>query len=224
MLDRAHSRTAIALSDLHLLKLPADAWVELLEDSFELLRVAILHATHLVALLDEQLGDTAPGKQDSPVLELPTRPLSVIERLAVFVDLPLLSRAGVQTLVDLAIEAEEVRYEPGHVVLERGAPRDRGVLVLEGIVSATRDAPDLSRRFGPGSMVCGAAAFGPTSTAWRAVAITEVRALSITAESWFDLLEEHFDIAKSVLAGRALERERLLDQLATRDPGVVFAH
>jgi CRP-like cAMP-binding protein len=225
LLDRAHTRTAIAVSDLHLLAVPADAWTELLEDSFELTRASIIGATAAVALLEEQVGWT-DATVDPPIAHLarlPKRRLNRVERLSVLIDVPILSRAGVQTLVDLAAIADEVAFEPGHKVLERGGPRDRAFLVLEGIVEASRAAPDVVRRFGAGTLVCGAAAFGAPSLAWQATAKTATRALSFQAEGWFDLMEEHFDIARAVLVGRALERERLLDELATRDPQIVFS-
>jgi CRP-like cAMP-binding protein len=223
MLDRPHTRTAVAVTDLHLLRLPAEAWVELLEDSFELTRASIIQSTAAVAMLEEQVHDPTALPVSIPLVKLPKRRLNLIERLSVLIDIPVLSRAGVQTLVDLAAQVEEVVFAPGQVVLERGAPRDRGFLVLEGLVDASRSAPDRTRGFGPGSIVCGAAAFGPQSLPWEARSRTETRALAILSEGWFDLMEEHFDIARAVLAGRALEREQLLDRLVLQDPNIVFS-
>jgi CRP-like cAMP-binding protein len=225
MLDRAHTRTARAVSDLHLLKVPTDSWTELMEDSFELTRASVVAATTAVAVLEQQLGWSGPSAVPVPIhlARLPKRRLNRVERLSVLIELPILSRAGVQTLVDLAAIAEEVVFEPGQVIFERGVPRDRGILVIDGVVESSRKEPDVVRRFGAGTIVGGAEAFGPPSLAWQAVAKTETRALSFLTEGWFDLMEEHFDIARAVLAARALERERLLDELVARDPKLVFS-
>ena len=69
--------------------------------------------------------------------------------------------------------------------------------------------------FGPGDIISGAGAFGEAALAWAARAKTKVRVLAFRIEDWFDLMEEHFDLVRSALAGSALERERLTDLLAS---------
>src|SRR5579883_2070201 len=54
VLDRPRARTAVALSDVQVMRVQADAWMELLEDSFELARAAVAEAIGSVAGLEEK--------------------------------------------------------------------------------------------------------------------------------------------------------------------------
>ncbi|HEY8041911.1 MAG TPA: cyclic nucleotide-binding domain-containing protein [Polyangiaceae bacterium] len=217
-LDRPRTRTATALDDLHLMKVQADAWLELLEDSFQLARGALFNQARTLASLEDQLGAGAdisgPG---APVtMWIPKRPLDLVERMATLTEMPLLQGAGVQTLADLAAVTTEVVFEPGQRLLERGVPRDRLLLVLEGEAEASRSAPEIVRRFGPGSLVCGAAAIGEPGLAWEVTAGVRTRVLSLLITDWLDLMEDHFDLLRAALATLTTERERLLDQLAAK--------
>ena len=52
LLDRPHTRTAVAETNLHLLKLRVDHWLELLEDSFGLARAALGNSVTTVAAVE----------------------------------------------------------------------------------------------------------------------------------------------------------------------------
>jgi CRP-like cAMP-binding protein len=222
VLDRPRSRTATVLVDTRIMRVRIDDWVELLDDSFELTRASILSSARRVALLEEELLDRgivpfAASGESSPAAG---RRLGVVERLAVMMDALPLRQAGVQTLSDLALVAEELTFETGDVLFDRETKRDRVFLVVQGAVVATRRPSDVEWTFGPGQIVCGAAALCDVPRAWRASAKSHVRALAFRIEDWFDLMEEHFDLVRSALAGLVLERERLLE-LASR--GEYFA-
>jgi CRP-like cAMP-binding protein len=217
VLDRARSRTAIVLVDTRIMRVRIDDWVELLDDSFELTRASILSSARRVASLEEQLLDKGivPWTASGGASQAPAgRRLGVVERLAVLMDALPLRQAGVQTLSDLALVAEERTFEPGDVLFDRGTKRDRVFLVVQGEVAATRRPSDVEWTFGPGHIVCGAAALSDISCAWGAGAKSHVRALAFRIEDWFDLMEEHFDLVRSALAGLVLERERLLELVA----------
>lgn len=94
-------------------------------------------------------------------------------------------------------------------------PRTRVFLVVEGQVEGLHESPDVAYSFGPGDIVLGAGAFGVPALAWNARATSRARLLAFGGEDWLDLMEEHFDLVRSALAGLALERERLLDLLAS---------
>jgi CRP-like cAMP-binding protein len=216
LLDRPRSRTAIVLADTRIMRVRIDDWVELLDDSFELTRASILSSARRVALLEEQLLDMGivPWTTSGGVSQAAGPRLGVIERLAALMDALPLRQAGVQTLSDLALVADELTFEPGDVLFDRGAKRDRVFLVVQGEVAATRRPSDVEWTFGPGHIVCGAAALSDVSCAWGASAKSRVRALAFRTEDWFDLMEEHFDLVRSALAGLVLERERLLELVA----------
>ena len=56
---------------------------------------------------------------------------------------------GVQALSDLAVASQEVSFERGAPLFDRGIQRDRIYVVLEGEIEASRAAPDLVRTAGP---------------------------------------------------------------------------
>jgi CRP-like cAMP-binding protein len=124
----------------------------------------------------------------------------------------LLRSAGVQPVSDLAVASQDVRFGPGETLFDRGTPRDRLYLVIEGEVEATREAPHVVRRAMAGEIVCGAASFGEPALAWKAVARGPVRALAFRVDDWFDLMEEHFDMVRSALAALSLAQEGLLEK------------
>jgi CRP-like cAMP-binding protein len=221
LLDRPRMRSAIVLDSPELMKVRADAWIELLEDSFELARAAVLRSAREVALLEVLLL----GKRvlPWPVGPRPSYPvgarLGLIERLALLMDAPPLRAAGVQTLSDLAASSEEVVVAPGSVLFEGQVTRSRFFLVVEGQVDGLHEPSNMVCPFGPGDIVSGAGAFGEPALAWTARAKTKARTLAFRIEDWFDLMEEHFDLVRSALAASALERERLLDLLASNPGG-----
>jgi CRP-like cAMP-binding protein len=218
VLDRPRLRTAVVLEDTQLMRVPVDAWVELLEDSFELTRASVLGSARQVALLEERLLDAGvvpwTGSTGGASLAAGVR-LRALERLALLMHALPLRLAGVQTLSDLALASEEVAFAPNDVVFEPSAKRERVFLVVEGRVAASRGPSDIVWTFHPGQIVCGAAAFGGAPATWSARAMSPVRALAFRVEDWFDLMEEHFDLVRSALAGLVLERERLLDLTAS---------
>jgi len=213
LLDKPRTRTAIALSDFHVMRIRSEAWIDLLEDSFPIARMAFINMSRNVA----QLEETVPLSwlEEPPAVlpfALPPGRLSLVERLAMLMDAPRLRGAGVQTLADLAAIAEEVIFAPGQIILESGAQRDRVFYTLEGDVLATRKNPDIERHFGPGNAVTGAACV--VEPAWEARAVTRVRALTIKVEDWFDLAEEHFDIVLASLGSLAGDRLRIMERMA----------
>jgi CRP-like cAMP-binding protein len=217
LLDRPHARTAIAETDLHLLKLRVDSWLELLEDSFGLARAAVRNSVITVAALEARRWTAEEAPHGAVITQVPPAlgPLAFVERLAVLAEIPLLRGAGIQVLVELADLMEEVTFEPGETIFERGNLRGETLLVLQGEAQGNRLDPGLRVVFGPGSVVGGVASLGEPVLAWEARAITRVRALSMRLEDWFDLMEEHFDLLRSALSGMALQREAILDDLST---------
>jgi CRP-like cAMP-binding protein len=219
VLDRPRPHTAVALTDMQLMKVDAEAWLDLLEDSFELARTALDRLARSVSGLEdavlEQTGGELPYPQ-VPEPRVPSAKLEAIERLALLVDQPLLRGAGVQTLSDLAALAREVVFQPGDVLVASSAHRPNVFLVVEGRVTATRPASRVVRTAAPGDIVCGTPALVRGSQPWEATAAARTRALSLRVDDMVDLMEEHFDMVRALLGALSVRRERLLDALAAR--------
>lgn len=223
LLERPRSRTAVAVTDVDLVTIPADGWLALIEDSFDLARMIVQNTARGLTVFYGVLGDASfLEPATAPSLPLPTGPLDLVEKLLILSEVDILTEADVQSLTDLASSAEEVSFAPGDVILPRGAVRERLFVIADGLAEASREEPAVRGRFGPGSVVAGAAAFGDASTPWRAVALTPVRALSIPIELLLDELEEHFDVVRAAMMAMANERERLFDALMEKDPTAIF--
>jgi CRP-like cAMP-binding protein len=211
ILDVPRVTTAIAETDLQLLRTPTSSWLEMIEDSFDLTRGSILVATRSATELELCL---AAPYAPAPIVPRIRRASTLIEKLTFMLDVPMLRGAGVQALADLASGTQEETFDAGQVVLERGVERDRLVFVVDGEVRADRASPEIVRTYGYAQLVCGAASIGPWSAPWRAVATVPTRTLSVPFEAGFDAIEEHFDLARSVLAAVATHRQLVLEQLA----------
>jgi CRP-like cAMP-binding protein len=222
--DRPHLRTATALASFRVQRLAADAWLELIEDSFEVARSMLENASRTLAELEDKVGPEIVNETAAapPFLPLPEGPLNTVERLALFAEIPALRGAGIQTLADLAVLANEVTFERDDVVWRRGDPPDRAYVVFDGELEASRESPNVVRRFGPGALVLGTSSLGGISPVWEARAITRSRALSFRLDESVDLMEEHFDMVRSVLSSLAMEREELLDRIARPSNGLVL--
>jgi CRP-like cAMP-binding protein len=219
LLERPHGRTAVALTDLRLLRLRVEHWLELLEDSFGLVRAAIRNAARTVAALEARRWATQTTPRGSIVVPLPpvAGPLSFVDRLAIFAEAPLFRGAGIQVLVELVDAMQEVTFEAGESLFERGHRRGESFFVLEGEVEGQRHDPEVKVIFGPGSFVGGVASLDEPILAWSARAVTPARALSMRLEDRFDLMEEHFDLVRSMLSQLAAVREDLLEGLEAAD-------
>jgi CRP-like cAMP-binding protein len=218
--DRPATHTATALEDVYGMRVSAVAWVEMLEDSSQLARSAVVNASRAVTQLEERvsMGDAVALDDRSLVSMVPPGTMTLVERLALLLDVRMLRLAGVQALADLAAVSEELSFAAGELVFERGVEHDHLVRIVEGEVLAERAGPAVVRRQGPGDLVCGTAILGHVAERWQARAVTPTRAISFSIEALFDLMEEHFDLVRSTLAALGARRELLLDRLAALTP------
>lgn len=210
LLERARTAPAVALTDVGLMKVRGETWLELLDDSFELGRVALLAMARSLAELEQQIAVSGDAEAAPPERRR-AGALDALERVETLLSEPLLRGVGVQAISDLAMMAEEHEFDAGQVIFERGVARERMFVVVEGTVMATRADPVCTRRATAGQLVCGAAAFAQPSLGWEARAESRVRLLSFRIEDWFDLLEEHSDLLRATLAAFASQLDKALD-------------
>ena len=211
ILEHPRSHAAVTVVPMQLLRVRMDAWLELLEDSFPLARMAVQRLVHSVAGLEEGLwknGSPLPSPVPVAFGALGS-PLDVVERLAVLMQAPPLRDAGAQPISDLASLCEEVSFANGESLFESGAASGRVFVLVQGRVSASKESPHVSWRGVPGQVVIGTAALGDTASAWKATAMTPVRALAFRVDDWLDVLEENFDMVRATLRSLATANERL---------------
>jgi CRP-like cAMP-binding protein len=225
LIERPRQHTATALTEVSLMRVRMDAWLDLLEDCFELARASVTGVANAVARLEESLWTmqrplaTSGARPGFPV----TSKLNVVERLALLMDAPILGGAGIQPLSDLAVACEEVVTEEGSPIFGRGGAGGRVFVLVAGTASGMREDPRAVWHGSAGDIVCGAAALGERLPAWEARAATRTTALAFRLEDWFDLMEENFDMVRSTLSALLTHRQSCLDQLATGIPGAAQA-
>jgi CRP/FNR family cyclic AMP-dependent transcriptional regulator len=211
LLERPRSRTAVATAPTHLLKMRSADWLELLEDSFELTRRIVTNFASGVHAL--RLRPPPLGGFDEPRPSMPDARgrLNLVERILLLREVPIFAHASIQTLTILAELADELTAATGEVLPSREGTESRLIVVASGEVAVS--AADLSTdgRFGRGSLVYGAAALDHASR-YEARANASARAIALSLEDYFDVMEEHFGLARSALMALSDERELLLDR------------
>jgi CRP-like cAMP-binding protein len=214
--DRPTTTTATVLGDFRGMRVPAVDWIDILEDSFQLARNAVINASRALTRIEERVPKDAPvsPREASLLSTVPPGELSLVERLALLLDVRMLRAAGVQALADLAAVSQQVSFAPGEPIVGRGIEREHLVRIVDGEVLAERDGPEIVRHYGAGDLVCGAAILGQVADPWQATAVTPTRGISFPIEALFDLMEEHFDLVRSTLAALGARRELLLGHMA----------
>ena len=212
--DKPRGRTATALTDVELLALSSEERLELLEDSFE-------HTRSLIRMTATRLDES--GRYGGAELDLATtlapkpEPLLLIERVFTLRDTPAFRKASIQALVSLAPSADEVRLAAGELLFERGEARGVLFVVVAGCLElecsyANGDHSRARHRYGSASLLGGAPSFGDALARQSARALTPAVVLRLREEDFYDVMEDHFDLARSALSYLASENERRLDE------------
>jgi len=218
MQDRARDRTAEAVTDTVALTVSADDWFELLEDNYEVTR----HAVAGVALGLYELGlRLAPtGGFPPPVPDdteaRPIRSFDTVERIIALREAPLLAKANVQPLTGLAASLEELRLGAGETLFRRGEPSSALFLVARGLIEVAREDPIVRAGFGPGEVVGGYGAIAHAEQPFDAIARIPSLVFRVGLEQYWDLMEDHFELARSLLAEMARAREHVMRRIADR--------
>lgn len=205
--DRPRVRSARALDKVELLALSAEDRLELLEDSFEHTRAVI---ARMAAGLDE-LGRYG-GQALEPAHTLAPRdePLPLIERVFTLRDTPAFRRATIQALVSLAPAADELRLAAGEVLFQPGEARGVLFVVVAGCLELTR-ADGGKERYASASLLGGGAALCAALARQSACALSPAVVLRLREEDLYDVMEDHFELARSVMRYLATEQEEALE-------------
>lgn len=219
-LQRPHKRTAIAETHVHAIAMDFEDYVEILEDNFEFSKNMLIRVLGTVHQLSLQLPPDrvfpAPEEQQALIKDevLQTgRSLNQIERLMVLHDSRYFQGAPIQALVTLARLAKEETWNDGDVLFQPGDPCDRIRIVARGTIEVRRTRPRIRAPFGPGGLVCAAAAIGNTTYEYEGTALTEATTLAIAKEDLYDVMEDHFGLAITMFGFVARENERVRGQL-----------
>jgi CRP-like cAMP-binding protein len=142
--------------------------------------------------------------------------VNLVDKIEVLRDSKVFRKANMQALVRLALLANEIRAGTDGVLFRRGEAAGSFFLVAEGVVEVSHEAPALVARFRRGDLVCGYGALGNADNQYDAVARTPAIVFSFSEEDFFDVMEEHFALTRSVLAAIASDYTRLVLERETR--------
>jgi CRP-like cAMP-binding protein len=217
MQDRPHARDARADTDTRVLVFSVEDWLDIIEDHGELGRAALLRhgesVRRMVAGLAPDGGFRAAPADVAPA----TSHLSdLVERMLTLSEIPVFERAGIQSLATMARVARPVRSVAGEVILAEDKPVNRVYVVSSGLVEMERTAPALSARFGPSTLVGGLSMFGLEKADFTIRAVSDSVVFHISQDDWLEIMDDHFDLARSVFLHMGTERQLFMGQLADR--------
>jgi CRP-like cAMP-binding protein len=219
LLARPRARTAVALTDVEAMELAAEDWLEILEDNPDYLaqlRREVPRDLHdkMILQLSPDGGFPEPTPDDGRAAWLE---MTAVDRLVALREIPVFRYASVQSIVECSRRAEVRRLEAGEVLFEEGEGRGKLSVVAAGIVAVERTkSPPIRGRFGRDQIVGGVTAFSERLDAYRAVAEVPSIVMTFRLSDLDDLCEDHFDLARSISRGSAIERERAQNAVARR--------
>jgi CRP-like cAMP-binding protein len=213
-IGRRRARTGIVSMESHVLALPYDAWLELMEDApayTATTRCVVARGVHEIVL-------ALPGHLAFEPSDTPAFPnAAFIYRIAALRKPLPFQTARVETLIELAKRATVLRAEPGELIAPPGPSSDRLFVVMRGRLDVERRvAPELVASFGPGQLVLGSAAFGGALRSYAVSAGAPTVALVLDHADIDAVGDDRFDLVRSALRGMSVERDRLMGLRARR--------
>jgi CRP-like cAMP-binding protein len=221
-LGRPYSRTARVLEDTHVLVIATSDYHDIMEDNFDFARAVLLDVFRMVHQLALRLPPNEVFPR-SPLqrLERPwlsVRRLNEIQRLMILRATEFAQNAPIQPLVVLANAAVERRLSRGRTLMRRQDPMTHLWFVGEGRLRVEHDAPPIDGVFEAGSLVLGAAAISDDPAPYDVTADRPTLVVGVPYELMWDMMEDHFRLARCAFAMVARENERTRARLsALRD-------
>jgi len=217
-LGREHARTATAATDVHLLAVEVDDYFDILEDNFDFARTLLLSTcrrVHQLALgLPPEEVFPKPTERSLEAPWLAVEQLNDVQKLLILRNTDFAERAPIQPLVVLARSAVEKRLAPGDVLFDRGDPLNHVWFVGDGELSVQPEQPKIRGRFQAGSFVLGIAGLGHEESPYRVDVDRESVVVGVPKEALYDMMEDHFGLARQAFAYLSRNNERVRTRLA----------
>lgn len=204
---------AEAETDAVVLEIDGDAFLELLEDHFSILR-------HVLREFCRDSIDVWSRVPESPLLPStpsvtarPQRALDFVERILLLRQ-GAFARSSVNALSELSRGLTELRFEAGTTLWTEGEPAGTILLGVDGVVECISARRGFTFRSGSGQALGALEALAEVSHWYDAVAETPFVALSGHVDGLLDVFEDNFEMALDFLGTISRWRMRLLDRLA----------
>jgi CRP-like cAMP-binding protein len=215
-IGRPRVRTAVARTDVHLLEMNYEHWLEVLEDFPDFTAAArrtvstTLHDVNLALAPGGGFEDMAKAEADEGRSSEGSPEADLISRITMLRKTRHFEQASVHAIAQIAERGEVLRPEAGELVFRPGGSRDRWFFVMSGSVTVERRvAPELRATFGPGRIVLAGAAFSDALSSYTMMAGVKTTLLAFELIDLDDVADDHFDIVKSALRGISIDRDQL---------------
>jgi CRP-like cAMP-binding protein len=197
--DQPSPTRLIAARPVSLLAIDASRWWDVLEEEFAI--VVELRAALGRALAAHQTIDVVPGaaaaEADGPVSQ------DTVDQLLRLHRVPLLRPFGVAVLDALVRGGQaECEYAAGASLFSAGDSAEQLLVVTHGEVSCGADG-GAAQSAGPGAVLGANAALSGLAHGHDARAVVPTTAIAIDARRVWDLAEDHFHVARALLAHAA---------------------
>lgn len=220
-LGRPRTRSAVATSETHALALASAEWLAVLEDNADFARESLLRLSGNLLRMHLEIPDD--GGFQAPPPPAPGAALAAglgfFEKTLALREVPSLRAAGVQVTVRLVELATEIALGPGEALFREGDACDAIDAVASGVIEIDRSAPPLRAAFGPGALVCGAAAIGVGRYPFGARARDGAVVIRLRRDDVLDVMEDHFELTRALLAAVNAERGELMGRHGVLDVG-----
>ncbi len=215
-LGRSHARTAVATAPSQLLELDAADYRDYLEDNYEVGHRILSQMS--VRLISDMIASPDPARflarnatreaRSFTDVEIP-----LVERLILLSRMPAFLGTSTQALANLAQSATERRFAAGDVITAAGTDPGKVSLLVDGTVELELPNGRVQRSGRDFVAHLEELAIGPRLT--TATCATPTIVLQLDRDDLVDRLEEHFDLAMTLLAFVATEQERVNDVAPT---------
>ncbi len=201
----------VAETDLTVLAIDSSAFLDVLEDHFDILLHFRRHYALRVVGLQRELGAflvSRPG----PRSKLPSWdcPLGTVERLLCLRRTRLFAEMPINALAQIIRGGDVLRRDAGETLWRTGDPGDVLVVLTSGEVLGAPGDPKAAFRAGPGYLIGADAALGGIPYAYDAVTASPIVGMRIYAAILTDVVEDHFEVGFRTLAHFVQEEARLL--------------
>jgi CRP-like cAMP-binding protein len=218
-IQRPHERRAVALTDVDVLAINAEEWMDVFAENLgytRIVREELGRMQHRAVLLTAPGGGYGPRElTPEEALEVGVLEGSMVDRVVALRSSLHMETATVQSLFELAARSEIVRAARGERALDPGGAAERMFVVVAGLVEVERAGdPVVRASFGPGDLVLGGVALAGLLNEYSMTARTDALLLSFRASDLDDVIEDHFDLARSMFRGISLDRARVMDAQA----------
>lgn len=207
---------AVALTDVLALEVDADDMDEVFEDHYPILLGVLRALADTLREVQIQRGGGASVKQTTQVRPPPKTPLNLVERMFFFRQTSNFAHASIEALADLVQDVPELRYEPGQSLWSAGESASYSVIVLDGVIECTAEGVT-SFDFDRGYVVGGLDALAQRERWYDARAKTRLRVLELPTANMFDVLEDHIDMAMTLVRTLAQGVQAMLAAMAARE-------